>query len=256
MSSIRLRDVTVEFPIYQGSNRSLKKMVMGVGGHRRLRETQGHRVVVQALQRVNLEIRHGDRVGLIGPNGAGKTTLLRVMGGVYEPVAGEIAINGRVAPLFDIHLGLNMDATGYENILFRGLYMGMSPSEIRQHIEEIAAFTELGEFLSMPMRTYSSGMQLRLAFAVATCATPEILLMDEWVLAGDAQFFEKARQRLSRFVNQSNILVLASHNEQLLLEWCTKAVYMANGQVQAFGPVREVLAAYHPAALVAEQGAS
>jgi ABC-2 type transport system ATP-binding protein len=245
MASISLRDVSVQFPIYQGGSRSLKRALLRAGAGGRIARDDGNRIQVQALRNISLDIGHGDRIGLIGGNGAGKTTLLRILAGVYEPVSGDVQINGRVSPMFDVGLGLNPDATGYENIILRGLYMGMKPAEIAQHTEEVIAFTELGDYLSMPVRTYSAGMTLRLAFAVATCAQPEILLMDEWIVAGDSHFIHKAHSRLERFVNNSSVLVLASHTEPLLRQWCNKLILLEKGIVVKVGSPDEVLEAYH-----------
>jgi len=244
VTAIRLRDVSVDFPVYQGGSRSLKKTLMRAGAGGRILSDASKRLVVHALDRITLDIEEGDRVALIGPNGAGKTTLLRVLAGTYEPTVGLIDVDGHVAPLFDSALGLNPDATGYENITLRGVYMGMAPSEMAGRLEEIAAFTELGDYLRMPLRSYSSGMLMRLAFGVATCVHPEILLMDEWLLAGDAHFLEKARHRLASFVTGSKILVLASHSDAIVREWCNKALFLERGQVRMFGPVDEVLDAY------------
>jgi len=244
MTAIRLRDVCVDFPIYQGGSRSLKKTLMRAGAGGRILADASQRLVVHALDGISLDIEDGDRVALIGPNGAGKTTLLRVLAGTYEPTGGRIQVDGHVAPLFDSALGLNPDATGYENIVLRGVYMGMSPREMSGRLDEIATFTELGDYLRMPIRSYSSGMLMRLAFGVATCVHPEILLMDEWLLAGDAHFMDKARARLASFVTGSRILVLASHSEATVREWCNKALFLERGQVRGFGPVDEMLAAY------------
>jgi len=245
VAAIRLRDVSIDFPVYQGGSRSLKKTLMRAGAGGRILADASHRLVVHALDQISLDIEEGDRVALIGPNGAGKTTLLRVLAGTYEPAVGHVEIDGKVAPLFDSALGLNHDATGYENIVLRGVYMGMAPKDMAGRIDEIAAFTELGDYLRMPIRSYSSGMLMRLAFGVATCVRPEILLMDEWLLAGDAHFLEKARDRLASFVSGSKILVLASHSELIVREWCNKALFLERGQVRMFGPVDDVLAAYN-----------
>jgi ABC-2 type transport system ATP-binding protein len=244
VTAIRLRDVSVDFPVYQGSSRSLKKTLMRAGAGGRILADASHRLVVHALDSITIDIEEGDRVALIGPNGAGKTTLLRVLAGTYEPSVGQILVDGHVAPLFDSALGLNPDATGYENIVLRGVYMGMSPKEMSGRMEEIATFTELGDYLRMPIRSYSSGMLMRLAFGVATCVHPEILLMDEWLLAGDAYFLDKARARLASFVTGSKILVLASHSDVIVREWCNKALFLERGQIRMFGPVDDVLAAY------------
>lgn len=248
MAWIALRNVSVDFPIYQGGHRSLKRALLSAGaggmlGHR----GKSGRVTVRALDGITLDIRHGDRVGLVGGNGAGKTTLLRVMAGVYEPIGGEVHVQGSVAPLFDVGLGLNPHATGLENITLRGLYMGMTPREIAAHTEEIAEFTELGDYLSMPVRTYSAGMTLRLAFAVATCARPEILLMDEWILAGDNRFLLKALQRLQSFIDRSSVMVLASHTEALLRHWCNKLIVLDRGVVTMMGPTEEIIERYNEA---------
>lgn len=247
MALIALRDVSVEFPIYQGGSRSLKKALLRAGTGGGLARDAANRLCVRALDRLSLDIRHGDRVGIIGANGAGKTTLLRVLAGVYEPTSGQIHTEGAIAPLFDVGLGLNPDATGYDNIYLRGLYMGLPPKVIRSHIAEVAEFSELGDYLSMPVRTYSAGMTLRLAFGAATCIDPEILLMDEWLLAGDAHFLDKARRRLEAFVSRSSILVLASHSEAIMREWCNKAIYLQQGRVEGYGPIDEVIELYHQA---------
>lgn len=244
MASIVLRDVSVDFPIYQGGSRSLKKALLRAGTGGGLARDANNRVCVHALDHVSLTLEHGDRVALIGPNGAGKTTLLRVLAGVYEPPKGMVRIDGSISPLFDVGLGFNPDATGYENIMLRGLYMGLHPRQVRRRADEIAEFSELGDYLAVPVRTYSAGMMLRLAFGVATCIEPDILLMDEWVLAGDAHFFEKARSRLEDFIGRSSIMVLASHSEDILRQWCTRAILMERGQVRRVGPIDEVLACY------------
>lgn len=241
---IQLRDVTVEFPIYGGSSRSLKKTLVHYGSGGRISQDASDRICVQALRDVDLDFEHGDRVALVGPNGAGKTTLLRVLAGIYEPTVGTVRQEGRIVPLFDASLGMDIEATGYENITLRGLLLGLDAQQIRDRTEEIAEFTELGEYLAMPARTYSSGMQLRLAFAISTCIDPEILLMDEWIGVGDARFLQKAEQRMNNVVDRSSIVVMASHAEDLVLRLCTKAVYLEGGHVRAFGPVDEVLTAY------------
>jgi ABC-2 type transport system ATP-binding protein len=253
MVMLCLRDVGVDFPIYQTGARSLKKTLLRATTGGRI-SRDANRLVVNALKGVSLQLEAGDRLALIGPNGAGKSTLLKVMAGTYEPTEGEVDIEGHVAALFDASLGLDHDATGYENITFRGLYMGMTPRQVAQHVEDIAAFTELGDYLSMPLRTYSSGMLLRLAFGVATCVQPEILLMDEWLLAGDARFLDKARQRMAGFVGGAKILVLASHSELIIREWCTKALLLESGQVMGFGPIDEVLDLYHRHTAAASAG--
>ena len=174
------QNVGVEFPIFNSSHRSLKKSILNIStGGRVAQDTKNH-VVVRALDDINLELKRGDRVGLVGHNGSGKTTLLRVLSGVYAPVQGQLSIQGKIATLLDISLGMDGEATGYENIRVRGLLMGLSLAEIDALTDEIADFTGLGDYLNMPMRTYSSGMTMRLGFAVSTSVHSDIVLMDEW----------------------------------------------------------------------------
>ena len=244
MALISLDHVSVQFPIYGASARSLKNSLMHMTTGGRIARGAGDRIWVEALRDVSLSLEHGDRVGLIGHNGAGKTTLLRVLTGIYEPLRGTVLRVGRVAPLFEIGLGMDPEATGYENILLRGLLLGAAPADIRARTDEIAAFAELGDYLAVPVRTYSSGMRLRLAFAVCTSIEPDIILMDEWIGVGDASFVEKAERRLTDLVGRAGILVLASHSPALLQRTCTKGVLLHAGEVAAVGPIDDVLEAY------------
>lgn len=243
MPWIELKDVSVSFPIYSASNRSFKNAMLSVttGGRIGNEEKQ---VIIQALDRVSLRFENGDKVALIGHNGAGKTTLLRVLAGIYEPRAGRVEIAGRVTPMFDINLGIDSERTGHENIILRGLYLGLSKPEIMARREDVAKFTELGAFLDLPVRTYSAGMQARLAFAMATCIDPEILVMDEGIGAGDAEFIEKAHVRLREFIERAGILVLASHSTDLVRKLCNKAVLMEHGKMLWFGELEEGLDMY------------
>jgi ABC-2 type transport system ATP-binding protein/lipopolysaccharide transport system ATP-binding protein len=241
MALIILEHVSVEFSIYQGSSRSLKKSLLRAGTGGRFAKDANERICIQALDDISLRIEHGDRLGIVGSNGAGKTTLLRVLAGVYEPVNGRVLIHGKISPLFDVGLGMDPEATGEENIILRGLYLGFSKREMQARTQEIVEFTELGQYLSLPVRTYSAGMMLRLAFAVSTCIEPDILLMDEWVLAGDAQFQEKANQRVEAFVDRSNILVLASHSDDMIRRWCNKVIRLEQGQIVAAGRTPEAI---------------
>jgi lipopolysaccharide transport system ATP-binding protein len=233
MARVRARDLVVEFPIYSTSTRSLKNAVLRATTGGRVARESGRRVTVTALDRVSLDLREGDRVGIVGHNGSGKTTLLRVLAGAYQPVAGELAIEGRVASLLDLSIGLDHEATGYENILVRGLMMGYTPRQIRERMDEIGAFSDLGDYLNMPVRTYSSGMQLRLAFSVATSVEADIVLMDEWLSAGDAAFSDKAERRLLDLVERSSILVLATHSLDLVQRLCNRVVRLEHGRVLA-----------------------
>jgi ABC-type polysaccharide/polyol phosphate transport system ATPase subunit len=244
MASIHLRNVAVEFPIYQLGARSLKKMLISGSTRGNLARDAHDRVMVRALHDISFDIENGERIGLIGANGAGKTTLLKVLAGIYKPTQGRVHIAGHTTALINSSVGLNPDATGRENIILRGLYMDIHPQDMRERIDQVAEFTELGTYLDMPVRTYSAGMMVRLAFAVSTCIRPEILILDEWLAAGDAQFLGKAQRRMEDFVIGSSILVLASHSFELIQQWCRTAVYLKEGLVRAAGPVDEVVALY------------
>ena len=244
MVSLRLEAVTVDFPVYSAGARSLKKRLLYRGTGGRIVHGAANRLRVRALEDVSLAMKQGDRIGLVGPNGAGKTTLLRVLAGAYEPTQGHIERRGRTASLLNVSLGIDAEATGYENIMTRGLLLGLRPEQVRARVDEIAAFTELGDYLAMPVHTYSAGMRLRLAFAVCTSFDPEILLMDEWLGIGDRAFVEKARQRLEQFVERAGILVLASQNTSLLQRICSKGVLLDRGRVTCFGAIVEVLRMY------------
>ena len=244
MAILQVDAVTVDFPVYSASTRSIKNSLLRQGMGARIGRDSANRVCVRALDDVSVTFKHGDRVGIIGRNGSGKTTLLRVLAGVYEPTAGQVLRQGRVASMLDIFLGIDPDSTGYENIMLRGLLFGLVPAEIRERIDDIANFTELGDYLSVPVRTYSSGMILRLCFAVCTCIDPEILLMDEWIGVGDVSFIQKAERRLETLVNKAGILVLASHSPTLLERICSTGILLDAGQVVDSGPIRSVLQRY------------
>jgi ABC-2 type transport system ATP-binding protein/lipopolysaccharide transport system ATP-binding protein len=201
--------------------------------------------VVKALTNLSFTINHGDRVGLIGHNGAGKTTLLRAIAGIYRPTEGELTVDGRVSPLFDIALGMELDATGYENINILGMLLGLTRAEIKSATPRIEDFTGLQEYLSLPVRTYSAGMQMRLAFGLITSVTPEIVLLDEAVGAGDASFHHRMQQRLNEFLSQSSIMVLASHSDDLIRQFCNRAIVLDRGESVFCGPVEEALALYY-----------
>jgi ABC-2 type transport system ATP-binding protein len=245
MARIVLDRLTVNFPVYDLKGRSLRKDLLRIGTGGRIVSTTGNaNVFVNALENVSLTIEHGQRVGLVGHNGAGKTTLLKVMSGIYEPVTGRLERDGKVAPLFDITGAMNLEATGWQNIRLCGMMLGLSAREIRQKTEEIVEFCDLGDYLSMPVRAYSAGMQVRLAFSIATSTPADILLMDELIGAGDASFFARAEARLKDFIGQASILVIASHSDEILRRWCTHGVLMHHGQVQHVGEIEDVLARY------------
>jgi ABC-2 type transport system ATP-binding protein/lipopolysaccharide transport system ATP-binding protein len=243
-AGLALQNVSVSFPIYHSGSQSLKKNILfrGSGGH--LASDANHRIIVEALRNVSMEFGPGDRIALVGSNGAGKTTLLRVMAGVYEPVSGTVRTRGRISPMFDISLGIDSEVSGYDNIRLRGLILGLTANEIEERMGDIVEFTELGDYLDIPVRTYSAGMMTRLTFAVATCFAPEILLMDEWIMAGDAGFLAKAQQRIDSFVSQASILVLASHSLETCRRFCNKGIWLDQGMVKAEGPIDQVLDIY------------
>ncbi len=240
---IEVTNLSVLFPLYHGSSRSLKKMVVAAASGR-LAKDQQQRVVVRALSDINLRLVSGDRLGLVGSNGAGKTTLLRVLAGIYEPVLGNLHVKGSLNALLDPNLGMNPELTGRENILLRGLYNGLSRSALPRLEEDVAEFAELADFLDLPVRIYSAGMVVRLGFALATAIKPQILLMDEWFLAGDAVFLDKARHRLEEMVRGADILVLSSHQTNIVRNWCTRVLWLDQGQIIADGPADEVLDRY------------
>ena len=231
MAWIRLRNVSVEFPIYGITHRSAKNVIMRAATGGILARSAADRVVVRALDSIDLECREGDRVGIVGPNGSGKSTLLRVIAGSYEPGSGTIDVQGRVSTMLSVWLGMNTEATGYENIFLRATIMGLRRREIEPMVQDIADFTELGEFLNMPLRTYSSGMAMRLAFAISTSVSGDIILMDEWLSVGDAAFAEKAKQRLSTVVDRAKILVLASHQPDLIRQQCNRIIHLDRGRL-------------------------
>ena len=243
MASIDVSAVDVEFPIYHGNSRSLKRTVFAAASGR-LREDARHRVSVHALRDVSFSLRSGERLGLIGHNGAGKTTLLRTLAGIYEPAIGAVAVQGTLGSLLDANLGMNPELTGRENIVLRGLINGLGKAEIRRLEQDVQDFAELDAFLDLPLRFYSSGMVVRLGFAMATAIRPEVLLMDEWFLAGDAAFMAKAKDRLEDMVRGAEILVLSSHNSDVVREWSTRVIWMDQGRVRADGEPDVVLAEY------------
>lgn len=245
LAHISLKNVVVDIPIYQPSNRSLKNNLLASVTGGQIRSQQGSKnVVIRAIDDMTFEVQHGARVGLIGHNGAGKSTILRVIAGIYEPTAGNVRVDGEVASLFDISYGMDPEASGWENIVLRGMYLGYSRRKIHAASAEIGALTGLGEFLDMPLRTYSAGMAMRLAFAVSTSIRPDVLLVDEGIGAGDAAFLAQARERMRNFIGSAGILVLASHSNDLIREWCSEGLWLEHGQVRMRGPVDDVLAAY------------
>ena len=243
-TSIELRNVGVDFPVFNASSLSLKNRVLSaVTGGAIDRKFDGS-VIIKGLQNINLKIEAGERVGLIGHNGAGKTTLLRILSGIYAPTQGEALINGECVSLINISLGIDPEATGRENIRLRSAMIGLTPKETKERMEEIIDFSGLGDFIEMPFRTYSSGMQMRLAFAVSTSIRPQILVLDEWLSTGDEDFRHRAEKRMKEVVDSTDILILASHSRELLESNCTRLVWLERGQIKIDGPVQKVSPQY------------
>ncbi|WP_137725760.1 ABC transporter ATP-binding protein [Prescottella subtropica] len=241
--SIETRGACVDFPIFDAKSRSLKKAFLGKAGGT-IGRTDSDVVVVEALRDITMSLKDGDRVGLVGHNGAGKSTLLRLLSGIYEPTRGSSRIRGRVAPVFDLGVGMDPEISGYENIIIRGLFLGQTRKQMLAKMDEIAEFTELGEYLNMPLRTYSTGMRVRVAMGVVTSIDPEILLLDEGIGAVDAEFMKKARIRLQALVERSGILVFASHSNEFLAQLCDSAMWIDHGHIRMHGEIEDVVRAY------------
>ncbi|MEV7549599.1 ABC transporter ATP-binding protein [Amycolatopsis sp. NPDC089917] len=242
MVSIDVHNAYVDFPIFDAKTRSMKKKVLGKVGGKIGTETKVP--IIEALHDVTLQLKEGDRVGLVGHNGAGKSTLLRLLSGIYEPTRGSARISGKIAPVFDLGIGMDPEISGMENIIIRGLFLGMTAKQMEARVDDIAEFTELGDYLQMPLRTYSTGMRVRLALGVVTSIDPEILILDEGIGAVDAAFLNKAKDRLKDLVKRSGILVFASHSDEFLFELCDSAIWMDEGHVKQRGSLRDVLTGY------------
>ncbi len=240
MPEICVERATIEFTVYKHQKVSLKEYVLkGL-----FRSSVNPAVRVRALSGINLRARDGDRIGIIGHNGAGKSTLLKMLAGIYPPTEGRCVVTGRICSLFDITLGFEPDASGWENIVLRSYMQGETPATLRRKIDDIAAFTELGEFLSLPVRNYSAGMRMRLAFAIATAAEPEVLLIDEVLAVGDLAFQQKARARMRELMSASRLMVLVSHDLNTIRETCHRVIWLQQGQIVQEGPADVVVEAY------------
>jgi ABC-type polysaccharide/polyol phosphate transport system ATPase subunit len=240
MATIDLDDVSLYFRVRQKRRVTFKEFLI----HRMFRSSVNPFIEVRALDRVDLHLRDGDRVGILGANGAGKSTLLRLMAGIYPPTKGKRAVNGRISSLFDITLGFEMDSSGWENITYRGYLLGETPRSVEAKKEQIAEFSELGEFLNMPVRYYSAGMLVRLAFSISTAIEPEILLVDEVLGVGDLAFQNKARQRMKAMMANASLMVMVSHDLDSLCKICNRGVWMAHGNLMKTGPMADVVKAY------------
>lgn len=242
---VTLDDVSVEFEVIAKESQRIfsgATVRAALGG--KVANASKNALQISALNDVSLDIREGDRVGLLGHNGAGKSTLLRVISGIYKPTAGTVRSLGQIVPILGSGLGLEQDATGYENIQIGAMFAGYHGEDLSALYEEIAEFTELGPYLDMPLRTYSTGMYARLAFAIATARAPDILVIDEGIGAGDAAFQAKATKRMERFLKESGILVLASHSDELIRQYCNRALILDQGRVVGEGAVDEMIDAY------------
>lgn len=222
----------------------MKKTVLGFTTGGKIGLTEAGTTVIRSLDDINLEVNSNERIGLIGHNGAGKSTLLRVLGKVYSPSSGIADITGSVGSLIDISLGIDSEATGLENIYLRAALLEIPRRKVDQELNDIIEFTQLGDFINMPVRTYSTGMHMRLAFAVSTMISPDILLMDEWLSVGDLEFQSKAEQRLNNLIERANILVLASHSRQLIESCCTRVLWLEHGAIKMDGDPKTVCSRY------------
>lgn len=242
MAKLELQQVGVDFLVRDVQKSSIVSAVRSFATGGDIDMSNRRKVCINALKDANLSFHDGDRVGLIGHNGAGKTTLLRVLSGILPPTSGRLKIHGRLAALLSIQLGLDQRASGYENIIIRARYMGCSEEEIRDRFDDICAFSELGEYLHLPLKTYSAGMRVRLAFSIATAFDPDILILDEWLSAGDATFRDKAAHRMKSLIAQTGIFVMATHQTGLMKDMCNKGVHIEKGRVRFVGDIEEALA--------------
>lgn len=240
MARLQLENVGLTFRVRHGGRVPLKEYVLNL----LLRRQTSPVIQVNALSDISLDLSDGDRLGIIGHNGAGKSSLLKVLAGIYEPTAGRRRVQGRISSLFDISLGFELEATGWQNIAYRSYLQGETPKSIRPKMQAIAEFSELGEFLDMPVRYYSSGMFVRLAFSIATAIEPEILLVDEALGAGDLAFQQKVRERIREIVSKARVLAVVSHDMAAIKSMCDKIVWLDHGQVRQIGPADEVADAY------------
>jgi len=240
MAHIRLDDVSLTFKIRKHSRTSLKDFLIG----RLFGRAENPYMEVPALKGLDLHVEQGERLGVLGHNGAGKSTLLKLLAGVYQPTGGVRNVEGRISSLFDLVLGFESESSGWDNIAYRGYLQGETPKSIKAKQQAIADFTELGDFLNMPVRYYSAGMLVRLAFAIATAVDPEILLIDEVLAVGDLAFHQKARARMLEMMDRAHLMVVVSHDLNTLQDLCSRVVWLDHGTIRMQGPAREVVAAY------------
>jgi ABC-type polysaccharide/polyol phosphate transport system ATPase subunit len=244
MSAIELDNVTLQYPIYTRRALSLRNQIVRLGTGGVLESDAGKITIITALKGVSLRLSAGDRLGLVGHNGAGKSTMLKVMAGIYEPLIGSVRVEGSITTFFQLNAGMDPELSGYENICRLGMQRGLSRQDARELIGPVEEFSELGDYLALPTRTYSAGMLTRLAFAIAVSEVPDILLIDEVFGAGDAAFQKKANDRLEALLREARILVFASHAEGLIRRLCPKAALLHHGELAAFGDTDQVLKRY------------
>ena len=243
MPYITVKNLYISFPLYHENMRNLRK-ITNIFLSGRLSEDKHRKIYVQSLRDISFSIKGGERVGLIGTNGAGKTTLLRTMSGIYEPVSGHLRIEGHISSLLDPSVGMNPELTGRENIRLRCYIDGVPHKQMNEIEEKVIEFSELGPYIDLPVKTYSSGMNLRLGFGLITAIDPQILLMDEWFMTGDEGFMLKATHRLENIVKKSQILIISTHSPQILIKWCNRIIWLEQGFLKMDGTPQEVLPVY------------
>lgn len=231
MAYINFKNVVLEYPIYNAKSMSLRNQLVNLTTGGVLANETSDVLTVRALDKVSFDLKDGDRVGLVGHNGAGKTTLLRTMAGIFHPISGEVKSEGRISSIIELGGGLDNELSGYENIIRMGMMLGGTKLEMETSLPDIEEFTDLGNFLLVPVRTYSAGMLMRLMFAVGTSIRPEILLVDEMFGAGDASFRDKAESRMKRLIGDAKIFVFASHSHELIEKYCHKIFVLEHGKV-------------------------
>ncbi len=244
MTSVEIKKVSLDLPVFNAKNRSIKQSLISSATGGKIIESTNNVISIRALDNINFSIYEGDRLAILGHNGAGKTTLLKLINKVYTPTTGEISVSGKVSSLIDISLGIDPEATGRENIFLRGALLGYCKNDIKAKLDQIIEFSELGKFIDLPTRTYSTGMHMRLAFTISTAIEPEILLMDEWLSVGDDSFQKKAETRLTRMLLTTKIFILASHSYETVIKNCNKAIWLENGSVKKMGDVKTIAEDY------------
>lgn len=244
MAHIISHNLSIHFPVFNVKARSIKNSLvpLNIGG--KFCSDSPKIVTVKGIDKASFEIQHGERIGLIGHNGSGKTTLLKALAGIYEPTIGSLKTEGKISSLFSLNLGTEPESTGYQNIIQRNIMLGRTKKQAIERTEFIANLSGLGDYLHLPVRTYSSGMSLRLAFSIATDIQPEILLLDEAVGAGDARFREFSKKRIDELISDASIMVLASHDNELLRYFCSKVIWLEHGKIRFYGDACEGIDQY------------